>query len=72
MTAQPVRVLTPRPPPPRYIPGKCYALKTPADRRTHCLESARFYPCGWRCEMHAPCALKTSTETSPERTEKAA
>jgi hypothetical protein len=71
MTA-PVRVTVPRPSPPKYIPGKCYALKHRYDPKTHCMESARFYPVGWRCDFHAPGALKTTRETSPTRMEHAA
>lgn len=73
MSDQPVRITVERPPPPKYIPGKCYALKSPDDRKTHCLkEPARLYPCGWRCDDCSPRALRTSRETSPNRMEQAA
>ena len=73
MSDQPIRITTPRPPPPKYDPGKCYALAHPDDDKTHCLaEGARLYPVGWRCDRHAPGADKTTTETSPNRMEKAA
>ena len=69
----PVRVTVPRPAQPAYIPGRCYALATPADTKTHCMaEGARFYPCGWRCDAHSPAALRASRETSPTRLEHAA
>jgi hypothetical protein len=35
-------------------PGICYALANRDDPHTYCLESARLYTCGWRCERHKP------------------
>jgi hypothetical protein len=61
MSEPAVRVTVPRPPQPTYIPGRCYALKTPDDTKTHCMaEGARLYPVGWRCDDCAPGARKTS------------
>lgn len=49
------------PPRPRYIPGRCYALKTPGDPSTHCLKPAQLYPVGWRCEADRPGVARPST-----------
>jgi hypothetical protein len=67
-----VRVTVPRPPQPTYIPGRCYALKTPDDTSTHCMaKGARLYPVGWRCDDHSPAVIR-ERQTAPTRTENAA
>jgi hypothetical protein len=68
----PVRVTVPRPPQPHYDPSKCAALKDRNDPKVRCGETARMYPCGPRCDGHAPGALRTSRETSPTRQKEAA
>ena len=51
-----------RPPQPRYIPGRCYALKTPGDTTTHCMKPARLYPVGWRCDDDRPGASRRTIQ----------
>jgi len=55
-----------RPAQPRYVPGRCYALKDRRDTKTHCLERARLYPVGSRCDEHRPGVVR------PQSTQEAA
>jgi hypothetical protein len=50
-----------RPPQPRYVPGRCYALKHPDDTSTHCMAPARLYPVGSRCDAHRPGVSRPQT-----------
>jgi hypothetical protein len=50
-----------RPPQPRYVPGRCYALRHPDDTKTHCMAPARLYPVGSRCDDHRPGVSRPQT-----------
>lgn len=71
MSDQPVQLTVPRPPQPYYDPKLCAALKDRNDPKVRCGAAARMYPCGPRCDPHAP-GSKTSRTTSPIEAKEAA